>query len=209
MVRAKNFNQIIRVDGKNVFVEFMDSAFEIGKVLINFVKYDESSKKQTGIITYYLDIEDFMVLKQDVLTGRIAALADKEREKKSKYPQSIYMQQGGVSAANLADRGKSRPDGMSMARQLKIVPGSKYPFMFQAEQGKGEQNKQGLIVARFGTSPDLRIMVPMQSDDLKKVVLMVDAKIQAYLSAQYVYLYKEQFSKQAKEEAEKRSRFSA
>lgn len=208
MVRAKNFNQIIRMDGKNVFVEFLDSGFEIGKVLINFVKYDGVTNKQTDIITYYLDFEDFMVLKQDVLTGRLSKLAEIEKAKKKNFPGYIYMQQGGVSAENLAKRNQSRPDGMSLARQLKILPGDKYPFMFQAEQGKGEQNEKGLIVSRFGSKPDSRIMVPMQGDDLKKIVLMIDAKIQAYMSAQYVYMYKQQFNKQAEEVAAKRAKHS-
>lgn len=205
MARAKNFNQIIRIDGKNCFVEFMDNAFEIEKVLINFVSYNEKSKKQTAIIPFYLDFSDLLVLSSDVLSGRLAALAKKEKE--GKYPKSVYTQQGGVSAQNLEKRGQKREDGSSLARQLKIIPGQKYPFMFQGEQGKGEEADNGLIVARYGSKPEQKVMVPMQSDDLKKVVLMVQAKINAFFSAQYVYMRKTEFNRQLADEAKKRESY--
>lgn len=207
MARAKNFNQVIRIDGKNCFVEFMDNAFEIEKVLINFVSYDEKTKKQTAIIPFYLDFSDFLVLSADVLSGRIFALIKKEKEKGQKYPQPIYTQQGGVSANNLEKRNQKRPDGMSLARQLKIVPGLKYPVVLQGEQGKGEETDKGLIVARYGSKPEKKVMIPMQSDDLKKVVLMVQAKINAFFSAQYVYMRKTEFNRQLAEEAKKRESF--
>lgn len=203
MARKKSFNQIIRVDGRNTFVEFMDSAFEIGKVLVNFISYDTKTNKQSAMIPFYIDMADFLLLEADVLSGRIAKLAEVEKAKTSKgFPNSIYMQQGGVSAHNLKQRGKERPDGMSLARQLKIIPGSKVPFMVQAEQGKGEENATGLIVSRYGSKPDDRVMVPMTNDDLKKSVLIVGAKIRAYLSAQYVYMNKTNFNKQLREEEE-------
>ena len=47
-MKRKNKNQIIRFDGKNVFMEVMNSAFEIGKVQINFVEYDLTLEKIIG-----------------------------------------------------------------------------------------------------------------------------------------------------------------
>lgn len=205
MVRAKNFEQIIRIDGKNCFVEFMDSAFGIEKVLINVISYG-ANNKQTANIPFYLDFSDFMVLEQDILSGKLAEMAKREKEK-SKYPKPVYLQQGGVSATNLESRGQKRADGMSLARQLKIIPGLKFPFMFQAEQGQGEENDKGLIVARYGSKPEKKVMVPMQGDDLKKVVLMVKAKINAYMSAQYVYMKKEDFNRQSTEAKKKKESF--
>lgn len=207
MVRMKNFNQIVRIDGKNCFVEVLDSAFAIEKVQINFISYDDKTNKQVAMIPFYLDFSDFFVLETDVLSGKIAALADLEKKKGNKYPNHIYMQQGGVSAANLKKRGQERADGMSLSRQFKIIPGNKYPFMVQGEQGKGEENPQGLIVSRYGGKPDDRVMVPMQGDDLKKFVMMTSAKIRAYMAAQYVYVYQEQFQQKKKEEEEKQAKY--
>ncbi len=206
-MRIKNHNQIIRLDGRNCFVEALDSAFAIEKVQLNFVSYDDKSNKQTALIPYYLDFTDFMVLEQDILSGRLAKLAETEKAKGAKYPQSIYMQQGGVSAKKLEQRGQKRPDGKSLSRVFKIVPGDKYPFMVQAEQGAGEENDKGLIVSKFGGKPELRVMIPMQSEDTKKFVLMIGAKIRAYMAAQYVYFNKEEYTKQAKEEKDKMDSF--
>lgn len=204
------FSQIIRIDGRNSFVEVMDGAFEIGKVLINFVQYDGNTKKQTGMVTYYLDFEDFMVLKQDVISGRIQALHKKNHTPgRVNFSKAIYKQQGGTSARNLTSKGKARPDGKSEARQLLIYAGDKIPFVLQGEKGAGEEQGKGIIVPRYGSKPDVRVAIPMQAEDLKKIVLMVDAKIHAYLAAQYVYLYKEQFQRQAKAELDKRSSYSA
>ena len=141
------------------------------------------------------------------MSGRLAKLAETEKAKGAKYPQAIYMQQGGVSAKKLELRGQKRPDGKSLSRVFKIVPGDKYPFMVQAEQGAGEENDKGLIVSKFGGKPELRVMIPMQSDDTKKFVLMIGAKIRAYMAAQYVYFNKEEYAKQAKEEKDKMESF--
>lgn len=75
---AKNKNQIIRFDGRNVFIEVMNTAFEIGKVQINFVEYDitfEKNSRQKQNISIYIDIEKFLVLANDILTGRMFTLA--------------------------------------------------------------------------------------------------------------------------------------
>lgn len=204
MVRQKNFAQVIRIDGRNCFVEALDSAFGIEKVQLNFVSYDEKTNKQTAIIPFYLNFSEWMALEADVLSGRIASLADVERAKGAKFPQAIYTKQGGISAANLKKRGQEREDGMSLSRQFKIIPGSKRPFMIQGEQGKGEENEQGLIVSRYGGKPDDRVMVAMGGDELKQLVLMVGSKIRAYMAAQYVYMNADIF-KQLKSDEDARA----
>lgn len=188
MVRQKNFAQVIRIDGRNCFVEALDTAFGIEKVQLNFVSYDDKTNKQTAIIPFYMDFAEWLALESDVLSGRLAKLAEVEKAKGAKFPQPIFVKQGGVSATNLKKRGQEREDGMSLSRQLKIIPGSKRPFMVQGEQGKGEENEQGLIVSRYGGKPDERVMVPMGGDELKQLVLMVGSKIRAYMAAQYVYM---------------------
>ena len=90
MARERNYRQIIRIDGKNVFVEAMNSAFKIGKIQLNFCSYDAKSNKMTANIPIYLSFEEFFSLKQDVVSGRLAKLAEVEKAKGSKYPKEIY-----------------------------------------------------------------------------------------------------------------------
>ena len=46
-MREKYSTQIARFDGKNCFVEVLNSAFNIGKVQLNFCQYDEKTKSMT------------------------------------------------------------------------------------------------------------------------------------------------------------------
>lgn len=191
MAREKNYRQIIRIDGKNVFVEALNSAFKIEKIQLNFCAYDAKTNKMTATIPIYLSFAEFFSLKQDIISGRLAKLAEVEKAKGSKYPKEVYLKQGGVSAKNLQARGQARADGMSLSRQLKIVPGMKFPFMVQAEQGAAEENAQGLIVPRYGGKPDHRVMVPMDGDTMKQFFLTIDAHIQAYLNSVYAVIAEE------------------
>lgn len=48
MIKDNNkneFKQILRLDGKNVFLEVMNNAFEINKLQINFIEYDQKLEK--------------------------------------------------------------------------------------------------------------------------------------------------------------------
>lgn len=191
MARDKNPNQIIRFDGNNVFCEVMNTAFGIDKVLINFIEYDTSKEKNNRItknIPIYIDLDKFTVLIQDILSGRMNALAKQEKDRASKagskYCQPIYVDMGGVSARVLKERGKERPDGMSISRQFKITPGDRKPWILSAEIGAGEENDKGLIVPR-GKAEEI-VRVPLVDEDLKKLALMVDKHIQGYVTAQYM-----------------------
>ena len=193
MAREKNPAQIIRLDGKDCFFEVMNTGFEIDKVLINFVQYDTSKEKNSRItaqIPIYIDISKFLVLAQDILSGKMAGLAKKAKDdaesRGSKYASHIYADMGGVSARVLESRGKSRPDGKSLSRQLKITPGAKMPWLLSAEMGVGEEDERGLIVPRYGTKPEQRVQVPLTDDDFKRFALTVKAHIEAYFASQYV-----------------------
>lgn len=93
---------------------------------------------------------------------------------------------GGVSAKNLESRGQARPDGKSLSRQFKIVPGNKVPFMLVGECGAGEESDTGLIVPKYGVKPEQVVRVPIQAEDLKRFALIVQANIEAYLVSNYV-----------------------
>ena len=207
MVRQKNFSQVIRIDGKNCFVEALDTAFGIEKVQMNFVAYDDKTNKQKSIVPIYMDFSEFFALEADVLSGRLSKLGEVEKAKGANFPQPVYTKMGGVSAKNLKARGQERPDGMSLSRQFKIIPGNKRPFMIQGEQGKGEENEQGLIVPRYGSKPDDRVMIPMGGEELKQFVIMVGSKIRAYMSAQYVYMLQDTFKQQQKDEADRIAKY--
>jgi hypothetical protein len=179
----------------------LNTSFEIGKVLINFVAYDETcpigSRKKTEI-PIYIDIEKFFVLKQDVMSGRMSGLAKRakelvaqEQEKIKKagqdkkiYANHIWLDQGGIPADRLKERGKARPDGKSLARQLKLTPGEKMPWVLSAETGAGEESETGLIIPKY-SRPEEILRVPLANDDIKKLLLITEAHISAFIVSQY------------------------
>jgi len=191
MKRDKSSNQIIRLDGKNVFLEVMNTAFDIGKVRINFVEYDLTQEKNNRIkqnIPVYINVDKFLLLANDVLSGRMAMLAKKAREeaqaKGYKYCKEIYVDLGGVSAKTLEQRGEARPDGMSLSRQFKITPGNKLPWILSAEMGAGEETETGLIAPKG--EPEQQVRVPLSDDDFKRMFIIVKTHIEAYFAAQYL-----------------------
>lgn len=186
-MKQKNPNQIIRLDGKNVFLEVMNSAFEIGKVNINFIEYDVNQEKNSRIkqsIPIYIDMDKMLVLINDILSGRISALAKAEKAKGNKWANAIYTDLGGVSAKNLEARGKARPDGMSLSRQFKITPGDKMPWILSGEMGAGKENDKGLIVPQ-GKAENL-VRVPLSDDDFKRLAIVVKAHIESFITSQYL-----------------------
>ncbi|WP_144537350.1 hypothetical protein [Bacillus thuringiensis] len=206
MARETNSLQIIRFDGRDCFMEVMNTGFEIGKVYMNFISYDQNKKageRYTQKIPIYMDIDKFLVLSADIMSGKIHGLAEKEKAKGNKYPDKIFDDMGGTPAETLAQRGKAREDGGSESRVLKILPGAKLPFIFQAELGKGEKNEKGLIVPRYGGKPEQKVMIPMQGDDLKRFALVVKTHIDAYITAKYTNEGSEKIVKDLKETSAK------
>lgn len=190
-MRKKNKNQIIRFDGRNVFIEVMNTAFEIGKVQINFVEYDitlEKNSRQKQNISIYIDVEKFLLLANDILTGRMLTLARQAQDEKVKggykYCKEIFKDMGGVSANNLKTRGKERADGKALSRQFKITPGDKMPWILSGETGPGEENDTGLIVPKGRAEEQVR--VPLSHEDMKKLALLVTSHIQGYITSLYM-----------------------
>lgn len=189
-MREKNPQQIIRFDGKNVFMEVMNSAFSIGKVQINFIEYDATAQKnsrQKKNIPIYIDMDKFLLLTHDILSGRMARLAQEAQQAKKeggyKYAKEIYQDLGGVSAENLKKRGKARPDGLSMSRQFKITPGDKIPWILSGEIGAGKEDDKGLIVPQG--RPEETVRVALSDDDFKKMAIVLQSHIQSYVTSQY------------------------
>lgn len=179
--------QIIRLDGKNCFVEIMSGQFHKGKVILNFEQYDETKAKgerTVARITYYMPFEKFLQLEQDVMSGKLAKLAEKEKAT-NKYPNAVYTDLTGTSAELLKRNNQARPDGNSESRQLKLIPGLKADFMLQAEKGAGEKSATGIIKPLYGNKPEQKVAIPMSGDDLKKLFSLVKVHISAYISSQY------------------------
>jgi hypothetical protein len=183
--KRDNKNQIYRIDGSKCFVEVLNDSFPIGKVHLGFYTYDmnkAAGSRFTNNVPIYIDIPDFLALCSEVQTGQLAL----KKENRSNF-EFYYKNMGGTSALQLNKRGKARNDGMGISRQLKIIPGERYPFVLIAESGPGQANDKGLIVPKYKDGrPEQRVMVPMDGYTLKKFLLIIQAHIQAYYTAQYV-----------------------
>ena len=194
-----NPNQIIRKDGNNCFVEVLRNSFEIGRVLMKFVTYDQSREvgdKFTNEIDIYLTFEQFLRISYDILDSRQLIngilkdkqVADEETKRTGKtvYPKQRTLTMGGTSAESLKAKGKSRPDGMSISRVLKMFAGNKLPIMFIAESGPGETDSKGLIVPRYGYKPEQKVMMGLSADDAKELFLLTREEIRSFLTAKAV-----------------------
>lgn len=179
--------QVIRIDGKNCFVEIMTGQFHKGKVILNFEQYDDTKPKgqrTVAKITYFMPFDKFLQLGQDVKTGKLAKLAEKEKSA-NKFPNAVYTDLTGTSSELLKKNNQARPDGNSESRQLKIIPGLKAEFMMQAEKGAGEKNSTGIIKPLYGNKPEQKVAIPMSGDDLKKLFLLTETYIYGYISSQF------------------------
>lgn len=192
MRKNQSPEQIKRIDGKNVFMEVMNSAFGIDKVQLNFKAYDESKpagQRFTQEVSIYLDVDYFLVLAQDLLSGKLSALAkialEEAKKQGRQYASELkdYTDLGGVSKETLAQRNQTRPDGKDLSRQFKITPGDKMPWILSGEQGPGEATDKGLISPK-GRSEQL-IRIPLTDKDFKALVLKVKAHYEAFLAAGY------------------------
>lgn len=191
--------QIIRIDGKDSFVEITNDLFHYKKVILRFIKYNdkaEKGKKFIHDISIFLEFEKFLALKNDLMSGRLTALGKAAKETAAKagytYPKHIYSQLGGKPAERLNDVDKAKfaqfniPTTASLSRQFKITPGQKdsYPFVLSAEWGAGEKTETGLITPKGKPAETVRI--PMSGDAIKEMFLLVEKHIEAYINAQYL-----------------------
>ncbi|AMN30970.1 hypothetical protein [Clostridium perfringens] len=190
-------SQILRIDGKNCFLEVMIQSLNIGKIQINLMKYDTNKQKNSRItdkIAIYLDIPKAKSLCNDILSGRIPKLIQLEKERienqtkknpaNKVYPKSIYDIFGGTSTQRLAQQGKSRSDGKAVSRVFRIIPGMKADCMFCGELGPGNETSTGAIQPIINKA-EIKIQVPVTFESLKEFALMVDMNINAYCTAQH------------------------
>lgn len=201
-------HQIHRVDGKNVFVEVMSSAFAIGKVQMNFIEYDPAKgNKQVKNIQVYMDIPKFLVFANDILSGRIPEMGAREKAKakaasaggQTAYPGPIYQDLGGVTSQRLKVQKRKYsfeiPEGYAISRIFYLTPGLKADWMISGQLGLGKENDKGLIVPQG--KPKEIVRIPMDNDALKAFVLVAKAHLEAYYASIHVHeAMKEELQKQ-------------
>lgn len=171
-------------------MEVMNSMIDKDKLVLNFIQYDETKESGGRVLhslNFFIEVSDFLLLAQDIKSGKIAKLGQLEKARKDKagdkYAKHILQFLGGVSATNLKKRGQERADGKSLSRQLKLTPGERQPWMLSCDHGPGEENETGLIVPKG--RPDSTVRIALTDDALKKLALVVEQHIQAYLTAMY------------------------
>jgi len=181
-----NQNQIIRKDARGCFVEVKNDCFHLDKIHLQFVAYDKSrpsGQRYTNNVHIYIDVPEFLGLAQEAASGSLhMRMQQFKQERKS---DALYEHLGGTSAKKLAFFGKSRPDGMSVSRVVKLTAAEKADYFFTADSGPGEENKTGLIVPRFGKSPEQHVSVILTWRQLNELLFTTAAHYKAWLSAKY------------------------
>ena len=190
-MRKDNPAQIVRIDGRGCFMEVLSDSFDQkNKVHLGFFSYDESKSEGnrfTNKVHIFLSFGEALSLSEKILSGRLIADAQASaRAAGTNFPKEIFKTMGGISAANLASMGQTRPDGKSMAKQLCIYPGTKMPFLLIAANGAGEEVDNGIIKPVYGNKPDNKVSIAVGEEAMMQFAGLVNAHIHAYLCSQYI-----------------------
>lgn len=182
-----NRSQIIRKDARNCFVEVLNDSFHMHKVHLQFVAYDKSrpvGQRATSNVNIYIDIPQFLELAQEAANGSLHMRMQQYKNEHRSEP--LYEHLGGTSAKRLASYGKSRSDGKSLSRVVKLTTAEKSDYFLTADSGPGEENKTGLIVPRFGKSPEHHVSVILSWQQLNELLFTTVVHYKAWLSAKYM-----------------------
>ena len=180
-----NNNQITRKDAKNCFVESLNDSFDIGKIHFAFATYDVSKpagQRQTNNIHIYINVDEFLELCRKLCCGELKYMMQTKKKANDNTP--LFEHLGGTAAEILSKRNKSRSDGKSLSRTAKLIVGNK-DLLFIADSGPGETNAKGLIVPKFGNSPENHVAVSMTFDSFSELLLATKMHYGAWLAAKY------------------------
>lgn len=186
MQDERNQHQIIRKDARKCFVESLNDAFSFGKAHFVFASYDVSrpaGHRQTNNIHIYIGIDETLEICRKLECGELRNLLQKKKESDDKTP--IFQWLGGTSSEKLRSYGRARPDGKSLSRTAQLLPGTKSDFLLVADSGPGETNATGLIVPRFGNSPENHVAISMSFETFSEIMLMTRIHFNAWLAARY------------------------
>lgn len=174
---------ICELNTLTTFVKVKANTLNIDKVLFSFVQFDQRTKKLVASIDIYVSVSDALVLAEDILSGRIAKLAERERQKGEKYPKAVWCSPlGGVNEQKAKER-KLRSDGKAISRHFTLAPGSKQPFVLTAVQCAGQSEPNG-IIKPIG-NPETTVRVALTPEALKALAVTMKTHITAYYAAAY------------------------
>lgn len=187
MTDERNQNQITRKDAKNCFVESLNDVFAIGKIHLNFSAYDPNKpagQRQTAGVHIFIAADEFMELCRKVSCGEFKFMWQQKKKNNDREP--LYTSLGGTSAEKLAKQNRSRPDGMSLSRTFKVMPGDRVELLLVADSGPGVTTEKGLITPKFGNKPENHVAVSLSLDAFGELLLATQAHYQAWLTAWYM-----------------------
>jgi len=175
-----NEYQITRQDGTGCFVEVKSDLFHKGKVHFQFKKYDPSNGNKTIFdIHYYLDMDEFLHFADIVVSGKLQATM--EANKKAGTWKTLLSWLAGTPKERLKT---PRTDGMAQSRSMELIVGGKIDYMLSAKTGPGESDAKGLIVPRY-KKPEKSISIAMDTTALRRMMLITNQHIQAWLTIKY------------------------
>ncbi len=200
MAKRLNPNQIIRIDAKNTFMEVVNDSFSLGKVQINFCKYNEKTKKQILRIEIYLSFDKARVLVYDILSGRLDKRISDAKEAGSFEQQKInsftsyFTDMGGINFSRNGGLGKWKfeknrkmypwiEEGKVLSRQFKIMESTKYKYLFLAECGLGTISSTGLIIPEG--YPKETIKIPLTEENALELALGLKEHLEAFTNQYY------------------------
>lgn len=187
MSEENKLNQIIRKDAKNCFVESLRDSFEIKKIHLYFATYDMErpvGERITNSVHTYVDVDKFLELCRQIKCGEFGYKL--QQRKKSSDSKALFEYWGGTSAESLRKQGRERADGKSLSRIVKIIAGKQTDLLLIADSGPGEEDKNGLIVPRFGNKPENHVAVSMSLESLYELLLLTEIHYMAWLTTWYM-----------------------
>lgn len=187
--------QIFRVDGKNCFLEVLNTCFCIGKVLINMCAYDPTTHKEKQRLEFYLDFSDALYLAEQIRSGRLdrtiaeAAKTGMFEGKPINEYTAYYTNMGGTKPSSAKhEKYCDQFDWLSkdkcVSKIFKLQKSSKFKYLIRGEYGHGYENDKGLIVP--DGNPKAYIQVPFTEKDSLGFARTLDIHIQAYFTQFYI-----------------------
>lgn len=184
MPRLKFPDQVYRIDGQNCFMEVLANASAIDKVALNFMAYDATQprgQRGTNKVCIYLDPFEAKVLAGDILSGKLAVLAQQSRKKAkdagSKYPEYVFNNLGGTA-------GNPAENQAPVSRQFQVFPGNTKPWVLTALSGPGKVMGTGLIAP--DGRPTTTIRVPLDDQKLKEFAYALNMCVDIWGMAKFL-----------------------
>lgn len=181
-----NNSQIVRIDASNCFVESLSDMFDKRRIHFNFAAYDlnkPAGERQTNRVSIYLSESEFLETCNYICSYIMRSELLCRKEEENGKPVREWL--GGTSAEKLNAYGNARKDGMSLSRVAKITAAKKKDLFFTAESGPGEKDAKGLIVPKYGKTPENRVSVSMPYEALVQLFLTTRVHYEAFLISEY------------------------